>query len=215
MIEITFTHFLQTGTFDPTNQIHFGIKRNRLVEILGEPDGDMFHSNRAKFPSLYVYGKMEFYLEPDKLGRLQGIQYSPTFFANHHEKLKINEGFIIKHLEINNATQYLQNASIKYQLLDLKYDQDTSQIIETEGKVKMIFYKDEDRFLLRKISKFVQLGDNKPPEKQISCFIPLTAYEQLREMAIQQHKSISQFCREFIIAGLKKEVDKNVKENKH
>lgn len=205
MLEISLINFLKTGTFDSSNQIHFGMERDKIMEVLGQPDGDMFYSNRSKFPSLYTYGKVEFYLEPDKSGRLLGIQYSPIFFDKSHEKLVIKEGFINKDLEINNAVLHLEQAAIEHQLLDLKYDQDTSQIIETEGKIKLIFTKQGDRFLLLKISKFIQLADNKPPEKQINLPIPLTAYEQLRQMAIQQRKSIRHLCREFILEGLKKE----------
>ena len=205
MLEISLINFLKTGTFDLSNQVYIGMGRDKIIEVLGEPDGDVFPNSKSRFPSIYVYGNIQFHLEPEQKGRLRAIQFIPTREANSH--FKISEGFIRENIEYKETLAHLNDESITYKVSANEFSPEYSLIVTTKGGVDIVFAKENEsgQYLLYKLNKSVTLPDNKPPEKQVNLSIPLAAYEQLKEMAIQQRKSIRHLCRELIVERLKKE----------
>ncbi len=48
----------------------FGLRREELIEKLGQPDKQGVTSRKYKTPSIYKYLDLEFYFEPESDGRL-------------------------------------------------------------------------------------------------------------------------------------------------
>lgn len=204
MIEtIDIKEFLRTGNFGEFKEIHFGMTRNKLIEILDETEWKHFSFRKSKFPSIYKYGKVEFYFEEGKEGRLCGIQILPTIQETELMNLKIIYAFVNPKLKYESALKLLDNASIKYQEIQSEFDTDDIKTIETIGGVQIIFSEDfEESISIHKISKFVSLSSNQAKEQQISFSIPQSDYQKLKDAAIKEQKSISKICKEIIIKKL-------------
>jgi len=205
MIEtIEIKDFLRTGNFGEFKEIHFGMKRERLVEIVGETEWKHYSRKKSKFPSIYKYGKVEFYFEEGENGRLYGIQIQPIIRETELVNFKINYDFIASNLDYESILKFLDLFSIKYKELDFEYDSEGIQRIETEGGVQLIFSKDyfNTSNSLHKISKFITLNSNQLKEKQISFSLPESAYEKLKRRANKEKKSISNICKAIIIGKM-------------
>ena len=99
MIEtIEIKPFLKTGNFGEFNEIHYGMKRKSLIKILGDTEWKHFTSKKSKIPSIFKYGKVEFYFEEGEDGRLKGIQILPIIQETELMNLKIDYGFIESNL---------------------------------------------------------------------------------------------------------------------
>lgn len=206
MIEtIELKEFLRTGNFGEFKEIHYGMKRINLIEILGDTDWKHFSSKKSKIPSIYKYGKVEFYFEEGEDGRLMGIQILPTIQETELRNLKINYDFIKSSLNYESTLKYLDSESIKYKIVESEFDSQDVRRIETEGNVQLIFSEDfNESISIHKISKFIPLNSNQQKEKQISFSIPESEYEELKILANKHRKSISKICTEIVIDKLKK-----------
>ena len=99
MIEpIEIKEFLRTGNFGKFKEVYFGMTRNKLIEILGDTEWKHFSFKKSVVPSIYKYGKVEFYFEEGKNGRLNGIQILPTIQEADLLNLDINYDFIKSNL---------------------------------------------------------------------------------------------------------------------
>lgn len=206
MIEtIKAKEFLRTGNFGEFNEIHFGMKRENLIELLGDTRWIHFTNRKSKFPSIYKYHKVEFYFEEGENGRLHGIQISPRIQEADLLNLKIDYNFLSSNLEFQHALNILEKESIKYELVNFEFDTDDIPRIVTEGKVQIIFTEDsEEKVSVQKVSKFVELNSNQIEMKQINFSIPETEYQKLRKQAVETRKSIQDICKEVILDKLKK-----------
>ena len=180
------------------------MKRNDLFNLIGQTDWFHYTTKKSKFPSLYRYGKVEFYFEEDENGRLIGIQTSPLYQEADLNGLKVNYGVFESEISYEDCILFFQDISIKYETVQSKYDTDDVRRLNTEGKVHVIFSEDEDNITLYKISKFVELENNKPRMKQISFSISVENYELLKKIALEEKRSISNSCKEIIENALKK-----------
>jgi len=197
---IELKQFLRTGNFGEFKEIHFGIMRDKLIEILGDTEWIHFTSRKSKFPSIYKYGKVEFYFEEGKEGRLCGIQILPTIREAALVNLKISYDFINTHLKYEPVLKQLEAESINYQLVKFEYDSDDVRRIETEGGVQIIFSEDFGQSIsIQKISKFIHLKSKQPKEKQVSFSIPEPLYQQLKDLGVIERKSIANICKEIIL----------------
>jgi len=205
MIEtISIKEFLRTGNFGEFKEIHFGMKREKLIELLGDTEWKHFAGKKSKTPSIYKYGKVEFYFEEGRNGRLHGIQIQLSPSDASLMNLKINYDFIESDLDFDSALRLLDLSSIKYNKLDFEFDGDEIYRIETEGGIQMIFsdnYFNEPISLL-KVSKFITLNSTRRIEKQISVSIPKSDFLKLEKMADAELKSVSNICKEIIIEKL-------------
>ena len=208
MVEtIEIKEFLKAGNFGQFKEIHFGMSRNKLIEILGDTDWKGFSYKKAKFPSILKYGKVEFYFEEGEEGRLNGIQILPTIQEANLLNLNINYDFIKPNLDFDSALKFLDSESIKYRFLKNDFDSEDVRRIETEGEVQIIFSEGyEEIITIHKVSKFIELISNqvKIKTKQINFSIPETDYLKLKEMAISSRKSIQNICKEIISNKLNK-----------
>ena len=193
--------FLKCGKFGNSNDINYGMSRNQIVEVLGESTDVFYSFKKSKFPSIYKYGKIEFYFEEGKEGRLYGIQLKPTIVESPLLNLKVDYGFINEDLKHTNAKKLLELNSIEYTEFSFKYDEvDDPQRIITEGKVIFVFDSD---YNIQKVYRFIELESNKPEMKQISLSIPKSQYEILRKEALHTGISIQNICKKYILDKLK------------
>lgn len=157
---IQLKQFLKTGNFGESKEIHFGMTRDKLIEILGDSEWIHFTGRKSKFPSIYKYGKVEFYFEEGKDGRLCGIQILPMTKETTSGNLKINYNFNI-YLKYKPTLKQLEKESVDYRIIKSEYDGDDVRRIETAGDVQIIFSEDFDQsFSILKISKFIHLKPN-------------------------------------------------------
>ncbi len=190
--------FIKTGNFDQSGKIQFGMCRNTLIEHLGKTKY-VFKSRKSKIPSIYKYGKIEFYFEDGKQGRLYGIQIKPNINEAPALNLRVDYNFLKPDLKFEEAIQILESKSIGYELIIFEFDDDDSpQRILVNSNVQFIF---DDNSIIEKVSKFIELN-NKPKMKQISISLPEIKYKTLREMAIETNTSIQNICKKIILDKL-------------
>lgn len=209
MIEtINIYYFLKTGNFSEFREIYYGMRKQALLDVLGEPESVNNPSRKQKIPSIYFYGNIEFHFDNEEEGRLIGIQIIPRNGEEKINTLDINYGLLFQSLEYEPFSDLLKKENIPSQIFHQEFDGKDIKRILTKGRVQCIFQEDYNNiFHLYKISKFIHLNSPAiPPTKQVNLSIPLSDYEKIRQMSIQQRKSISSICREFII-GKVKEID--------
>jgi len=201
MVEtIQILDFLKHGRFGNSKEINFGMNRSMLKNILGETDYIFFTNQNSKYPSIYKYGKVEFYFEEGIKGRLFGIQIKPTIDEAPLLNLNINYDFVEASLNYEQTLSHLESNSIEYELFDFKYD-DTSdpKRIITKGEVQLIF---DIEFGIEKVNKFVELESLSPDEEQINLSIPKSKYDILRKESLYTGVSIQKICSKIIINNL-------------
>ena len=206
MIETILIHeFLRTGGFGGLKELHFGMTKEKFDQILGESEWQDFSNEKSKSPSIYGFGKVEFYFEEGAEGRLTGIQIQPDLEASKKSNLKINYEFLAAISNYKEALKTLNQFAIKFDELLQDYDGEDVKRIETEGRVQIVFSQDYESssFLLHKISKFITLNSDNPNEHQINFSVEGSEYELLEAIGNEQGKSVAQICRENILDWLK------------
>jgi len=206
MVEtIEIKDFIKTGNFGEFKEIHFGMTRDKLIEIIGDTEHKGFTYKKSKFPSILLYGNIEFYFEEGENGRLNGFQIIPFRPRTDKYNLKINLSFIEPKLRFDSALKILDSESIKYKLVKNEFDSNDVRRIETEGKVQLIFTAEINKtYLIHKVSKFVELNSEQIKMKQVNFSIPESEYLKLRKKAIETRKSIQNICKEIILDKLNK-----------
>ena len=206
MIEkIDIVEFLKTGNFGEFKELHFGMSRSKLTEVLGETEWKVFTRKKSEYASIYKYGKVEFYFEEEENGRLCGIQILPISQEAELINLEIDYEFIESNLDYESTMKSLEIASVNYENVESEFDSDEVRRILTEGGVQIIF--NEGYFnkpnSLEKISKFITLDSSQSSRnRQVSFSIPETIYDGLKILSKEQRKSIKEICKEIIINKL-------------
>lgn len=191
-------YFLKNGRLE---NINFGIKREELFPVIGEPDSWQY--NRTKFNAeLYFYDNFEFYFEDKtKDARLIFIQVNHPSSYSRKGSLMFRSYNWTTNLTIEKAIKFLDKHKIKFKKESKPINEDMFCWLETESGVRIYFTNQNDNeavWTLYSFGKNVELTSRKPPTKQISFEIEKTFYEQLRKEAERTKISIANLCREIV-----------------
>jgi hypothetical protein len=204
MIEtIQLSYFLKTGKFGEFQEINFGKSRQHIIELLGKTDWQHFASKKSKFPSILKYRKVEFYFEEGENGRLTGIQIVPNAQEAPQGQLLIDYHDFLKNQTWKEIEQWLNKHSITYQELFLPFYDANDKLIKTEGKVALIFTREANEFILRKVHKFIVMNSKPLRTKQISISISEEDYELLHQKSQKTGIAIAKICSDIIANQLK------------
>jgi hypothetical protein len=146
--------FLKTGIL---KGIPFGITREELTKLLGETDWQHFTTTKDKYPSIYKYGRLEFYFDnKSKDARLDGICFQPISFPAENGLHKCNYNKWNKNTDIEKAKEFLKTNGIEFEEKLDKWDKETKSLL-TEGKVNIYFdcQQTPGLFLLHKAIRFL------------------------------------------------------------
>jgi hypothetical protein len=148
--------FFKLGLLD---NISYGLTRDELTNILGDTDWKHFSSNKDKFPSMYKYGRLEFYFTSNnKDAGLSGIMFQPIPFPANNCLLKCNYHRLTKNTDIEKAIEFLKTNNIEYEEKPYEWDKN-AKLLFTEGKVNIFFDCQETLgyYVLHKAGRFVDL----------------------------------------------------------
>jgi hypothetical protein len=146
--------FLKTGLL---KNISYGQTRDELTNILGDTDWKHFSSNKDKHPSIYKYGRLEFYFDDGNSdARLSGIMFQPISSPADDGSLKCNFNRWSKKTDISTAIQFLKKNKIKFEEIPYEFDKET-KVLRTEGKVNIFFdcQQTPGLFVLHKAGRFI------------------------------------------------------------
>lgn len=149
-------YFLEKGTLE---HIDFGITRSKLIEILGNTDWVHYSNEQDKFPSIYKYGRMEFYFMNDNKDEgLRGLVFQPLTYPGTFGNFHLNHYGWNEKLDINRAIEILNKNNIKFQETPNIRDLNV-RVLTTEANVQIAFDSDDvpGQFYLNKILKFIDL----------------------------------------------------------
>jgi hypothetical protein len=156
MIQEQLKYFLDKGALA---HIDFGISRSRLTELLGNTNCVYYANDTDKFPSIYKYGRLEFYYMIDDLEEgLSGIVFQPLPRPADKGNLNCNYNSWNEKLDINKAIDYLNRNNIRFQEFPNKRDLDV-RVLTTESDVKIAFDCQEipGQFYLHKVLRFIDI----------------------------------------------------------
>jgi len=197
--------FLKTGNFGEFREIHFGMTRGEMLGVLGETEWKHFSFKKSKFPSIYKYGKVEFYFDEEENGKLYGIQILPSIQESDLVNLKVNYDILDSVVGYELTLKYLKRNSINYTIINSEFDNEDVVRVETDGGVQIIFSKNFDEPLsIEKISKFIPDPQKQERVKQINFSILESEYKKLKELAEKERISISKVCKKLILERLKR-----------
>jgi hypothetical protein len=148
--------FLKSGVLQ---NVDFGISRVELTDLLGETDWKHFSLKKDKYPSIYKYGRLEFYFENgDMDARLNGIMFQPIPSPADNGLLKCSYNRWRSKTDIAEAIKSLKINNIKYEERPYEWDNET-KLLFTEGQVNIFFDCQEEpgHYVLHKAGRFVQL----------------------------------------------------------
>ena len=154
MIEESLKHFFKTGELE---NINYGLTRAQLTKLLGKTNWEHYSSIRDKYPSIYKFGRLEFYFENQrKDAGLSGIMFQPIPAAASNGFLKCNYHMWTKNTDINKASEFLKANKIKFADKPYKYDNE-ARLLFTEGKVSIFFdcQQTPGYYLLHKAGRFI------------------------------------------------------------
>lgn len=146
--------FLKLGLLE---NISYGLTRDELTKILGDTDWKHFSSNKDKHPSIYKYGRLEFYFESkNKDARLSGIMFQPIPSPADNGLLKCNYHRWTKNTDIEKAIEFLKTNDIEFEEKPYEWDKETKLLL-TEGKVNIFFdcQQTPGQYVLHKAGRFV------------------------------------------------------------
>jgi hypothetical protein len=156
MIQERLKYFLDKGILA---HIDFGITRLKLTEVLGKTSWLHYTDDSDKFPSIYKYGRLEFYFMTDSPDEgLSGIIFQPLPRPADKGNLSFNYNGWSKKLEINKAIELLNRNKINFNEYPNKHDLE-ARVLTTESDVKIAFdcQDTSGQFYLNKIVKFIDL----------------------------------------------------------
>jgi hypothetical protein len=189
-------YFLKNGRFE---NINFGITREQLIEIIGEPE--FILPEKSKMPTLFEYGNVEFYFEDEtKDARLQSIQIDyPVSYSKKGSLIFKSYRWNIN-LTLDKAIDFLNRQKIKFEEKTYPINVDFWRLLVTEGGVQIHFtnQRDVNVWELHKFGRTFELNQRKSRTKQVSFEIEEKFYEQLREKAEKTRISIASLCKEII-----------------
>lgn len=156
LIKENLFYFLKTGCL---KHIHYNINRNQLTQLIGESTSVHFSSPNDKNPTIYKYGRIEFYFEhKGKEAKLNGIIYQAISNPAEHGLLQCNYKNWSKNLDIEKAKEQLIKNNIQFKEIADKFNHDTKYLL-TEGNVNIYFVYDETKkkYLLFKAGNSIKL----------------------------------------------------------
>ena len=195
-------YFLKNGRLE---NINYGITKEQLLEILGEPD----YINPHSWADLYEYGSFEFYVWKETWKNIDSerlrciVVNNPKSYSRNGKLLFKFYGWTTR-LTIEEAIAFLNKHNIKYEEKQYPFDNDPLEndvrSFITEGKV-FIQFRDWEltgKFTLYKFGREVDLNPVKPPTKQLSFEIEESYFQQLRDKSEKTKISIANLCREIV-----------------
>ena len=208
LIKEDLIYFLKNGKFE---HINFGIRREQLIEILGEPDFIPVKRNvwNAGF---YAYDNFEFYFE---IGDYTKNARFASVVLNHPNEYK-NSPINFKsygwntNLTLEDGLHFLKENNIEFSEKPFEFGNDgDTKLFETKSGVRIIFdaqLTEGTVFTFYKLAKSVEFkSPSKPSTKQVSVTIEEKYYEKLRKKAEDTKESIANQCRKIIENYLKEE----------
>jgi hypothetical protein len=153
-VEEQLKYFFKTGLLE---NISFGMSRDELTKLLGDTDWKHFSSNKDKYPSIYKYGRLEFYFESENTdARLSGIMFQPIPSPADNGLLSCNYHRLTKNTDLKRAVDFLNKNNIKFEEEPYKWDNETKLIL-TEGKVNIFFdcQQKPGHYVLHKAGRFI------------------------------------------------------------
>ncbi len=147
--------FLKHGTLE---NIPFGVTREELEDKLGKAGKIKFASAKDTFPSVFVYGRVEFHFAKYKKAVFYGIKFDPWVDPVERGNLDFNAFQWAKEMTRKKSITFLRNNKIKF--LDKKFSHDDKAWeLETEGGVRLFYANQEspDVYQLKRFERFIQL----------------------------------------------------------
>jgi len=143
--------FLKIGHF---KNIQYGLTRNELIGLLGETDWKFLSSDDDINPSIYKYGKIEFYFEENSDNKLSGIMFQPIPSPAESGNLKCNYIEWTNETDLEKVTEFLKANGIKFH--EKSHPDKEAKVLLTEGEVEILFDCQETpgQFFLHKLGKF-------------------------------------------------------------
>lgn len=142
-------YFLRTGELE---HVRFGINRYELKNLLGETDW-IYPEQRN--PLIYKYSHLEFHFDSeDNDAKLVGIMYVVVTEPASNGNLSFQTHGWINGITKDQAERMLDTLSISYKSSVYEYDDD-AWCIETQGKVSILFAKENSVYSLEKLGVFV------------------------------------------------------------
>jgi hypothetical protein len=126
--------FLKTGHL---KNIDYGVTRDELTMVFGDTDWKHYSSGRDKYPTIYKYGRLEFYFESkSKHAKLSGIMFQPIPAAADKGKLQCTYHGLRRNTEISQLIEFLNANDIQFEEKPCEGDNE-AKLLLTEGKVKV------------------------------------------------------------------------------
>lgn len=203
IVHVTLEDFLRTGVFGP---IKFGMSREELRLILGEPD--YCHQRRKdKHPTLLQYGDFEFYFLSSQDNRLCTIYLHHFNDIKGNERLNVESWGLKGRMPLSEVEEKLSASGISFQ--HTPHPDPTMVCITTASGVEVGFCKEPSSvglplsglyYLSRSLRQEMEIFK---PVKQVSVTIPEAVYEKIRRASLKRRQKISKMCSEWIIEKAK------------
>jgi ribosomal protein S27AE len=136
--------------------IPYGIPRNTFIALAGDTSWQHFTSTKDRYPSIYKYGRLEFYFDETKDATLHGIQFQPLSSPGDKGNLILNYHRWTKQLNIEKAMAFLDDNHIGFEERQDPWNKDV-RLLVSEGGVR-IFFDDQQEpahFVLHKAGKYI------------------------------------------------------------
>lgn len=147
-------YFLKHGSL---LNIPFGITRAELIEKLGNTENIRYSSPTDTFPSVFIYGRVEFHFAKYKKATFRAIKFDPWVEPVDKMNLDFNAFQWAKEMTRRKSITFLRNNKIKF--LDKKFSHDEGAWeLETEGGVRLFYANEEspDIYVLKRFEKVVE-----------------------------------------------------------
>jgi hypothetical protein len=132
IIEVDILDFFRTGSF---GAVGFGMSRAGLKQLLGPADDIGVTSRKERYPTIFKYGDIEFYINPAQ-DRLYGIQSDYFTILQGNARLQLQMHGIDSTTTLSQMKEILQSASITF---SERTDQFEGKRLVTQGNVVLGF----------------------------------------------------------------------------
>jgi hypothetical protein len=146
-------YFLKTGRL---KNVEFGITRSQLIDKCGNTEWLHYTSSKSKYPSIYKFGRFEFYFDEGSKGKLIGMMFQPIPTPAENGNMLFNYNRLNYNTSINKLKDYLTSLNINFKELDDEFDKELKLII-TEGDVTMFLdCQNSNQYVLHKAGRFIE-----------------------------------------------------------
>ena len=200
IVTVDILEFLRTGSFGP---VGFGMSRAELKQLLGPADDVGITSRKDRYPTIFKYGDIEFYINPAQ-DRLYAIHSDYFTFLQGNARLQLQMHGIDSTTTLSQMKELLQSAAITF---SERVDQFEGKRLVTQGNVVLGFGEiASDGKTINHDGCFTTLSRfnhdvlvRQPPTKQVAITIPETTYEVIRKEALRQRISIAKLCSQWVV----------------